>query len=229
MLPQSITSVVQAAINTDRGVELDLYIVATILDRLGRLEDTAHAAALPARRYAINLTPFSLLDPAFEASALAAQIRAAGLEPRQITIECTEQQAVPDLPRLQRQVKALRRAGFGFAIDDAGAGYACFALIAALRTTIIKIDRDIVCGVGRDDAKQALVQAFVSFGRRIGAKLVAEGIERRVDLAALTQLRVDYGQGSLLGRPASEPGIPRRVEIFAGSATRSRARVPSGA
>ena len=33
MLPQSITSVVQAAINTDRGVELDVYIIATILER----------------------------------------------------------------------------------------------------------------------------------------------------------------------------------------------------
>ncbi len=30
MLPQSISSVVQAAINTDRGVELDVYIVATV-------------------------------------------------------------------------------------------------------------------------------------------------------------------------------------------------------
>ena len=64
-----------------------------------------------------------------------------------------------------------------------GAGYASFALIAALRPTVIKIDRDIVAGIARDDAKQALVEAFVSFGRRIGARLLAEGIERRSDLA----------------------------------------------
>ena len=113
---------------------------------------------------------------------------------------------------LQRQVRTLRRLGFGFAIDDAGAGYASFALIAALRPTVIKIDRDIVHGIGHDDAKQALVEAFVSFGRRIGARLLAEGIERRTDLAALTTLGVELGQGYLLGKPAPEPGLPRRLD-----------------
>jgi EAL domain-containing protein (putative c-di-GMP-specific phosphodiesterase class I) len=212
MLPQSISSIVQAAISTDRGVELDIYIVATVLERVGRLEAAAKAADQPARRYAINLTPFSLLDPAFEANALAAQVRAAGLDPHQLTIECTEQQSVSDMAALQRQVRTLRRLGFGFAVDDAGAGYASFALIAALRPTVIKIDRDIVHGIGHDDAKQALVDAFVSFGRRIGARLLAEGIERRADLAALTTLGVELGQGYLLGKPAPEPELPRRMD-----------------
>jgi len=213
MLPQSITSVVQAAINTDRGVELDLYIMATILEHVGRLESVSRAAGQPVRHYAINLTPYSLLDSRFEANALGTQVRAAGLDPRQITIECTEQQSVPDVGVLQRQVRALRKLGFGFAVDDAGAGYASFALIAALRPTVIKIDRDIVHGIGHDDAKQALVEAFVSFGRRIGARLLAEGIERRADLAALNTLGVELGQGYLLGKPAYVPAEPRRTEL----------------
>jgi EAL domain-containing protein (putative c-di-GMP-specific phosphodiesterase class I) len=212
MLAQSITSVVQAAINTDRGVELDVYIIATALEQVGRLEATARAAGLPPRRFALNLTPFSLLDPAFEAVALGAQVRAAGLDPRQITIECTEQQSVSDLGALQRHVKALRKLGFGFAIDDAGAGYASFTLIAALRPSVIKIDREIVHGIGHDDAKQALVEAFVSFAPRIGAHLLAEGIERRADLATLTRLGVELGQGYLLGRPAATPAAPRRLD-----------------
>ena len=131
----------------------------------------------------------------------------AGLSPRQITLECTEQQAVSDVVPLMKQVKALRRLGFGFAIDDAGAGYASFTLIAALHPSIIKIDRVIAHGIARDDAKQALVEAFVSFGRRIGARLLAEGIEKRGDLAMLTRLGVELGQGYLIGRPAF---VPRR-------------------
>ena len=223
MLPQSITSVVQAAINTDRGVELDLYIMATILDQVGRLEATARAAGQPVRHFAINLTPYSLLDARFEATALGAQVRAAGLDPHQITIECTEQQSVPDVGVLQRQVRALRKLGFGFAVDDAGAGYASFALIAALRPTVIKIDRDIVHGIGHDDAKQALVEAFVSFGRRIGARLLAEGIERRADLAALNTLGVELGQGYLLGKPAFVPAEPRRTDAVARRRTKRAA------
>jgi EAL domain-containing protein (putative c-di-GMP-specific phosphodiesterase class I) len=226
MLPQSITSVVQAALDTDRGVELDRYIIATVLAHIGRVETPRREEGRPPRRFAINLTPFSLLHPAFEAGVLGAQVRAAGLDPRQITIECTEQQSVPDIRQLQRQVKALRKVGFGFAVDDAGAGYASFALIAALRPSVIKIDREIVHGIGRDDAKQALVESFVAFGRRIGAHLLAEGIQRRADLARLRDLHVEFGQGYLLGRPEPQPSSPRRAAMVTAP---SRARVPSRA
>jgi EAL domain-containing protein (putative c-di-GMP-specific phosphodiesterase class I) len=229
MLPQSITSIVMAAINTGRAVELDEYLVGRILGRVGRLEADARAAGEAPRRFGINLTPASLLDPAFEAPRLDTQVRAAGLEPAQITIECTEQQAVSALAPMQRQVRALRRLGFGFAVDDAGAGYASFTLIAALRPTVIKIDREIVHGIGRDDAKQALVESFVSFARRIGARLVAEGIERQADLAMLSELGVDLGQGYLLGRPAADPQPPRRLDRLARRPVPDRARVPSGA
>ena len=97
--------------------------------------------------------------------------------------------------------------------------------MAALRPTIIKIDREITFGISHDDAKQALVEAFVSFGRRINAKLVAEGIENRKDLAKLREFGVDYGQGYLFGKPAMEPAKPRRVEMV----RRHAARVPSRA
>jgi EAL domain-containing protein (putative c-di-GMP-specific phosphodiesterase class I) len=223
MLPQSISSIVAAAIYTERSIELDLFIIATILERAGRLEAVAREAGKEPRRFGINFTPASLLDPAFEAKALAGMVRAVGLSPSRITVECTEQQSVADLGPLKRQVKALRRLGFGFAVDDAGAGYASFALVAALRPTIIKIDREITMGISHDDAKQALVEAFVSFGRRINAKLVAEGIETRKDLAKLREFGVDYGQGYLLGKPAVEPAKPRRIQM----ARRHTARVPS--
>jgi EAL domain-containing protein (putative c-di-GMP-specific phosphodiesterase class I) len=211
MLPQSISAIVQAAIDTDRSVELDTFIVRTILERAGSLNAARLAAEAPPLRLAINLTPASLLARGFEAKAFVAMVRTFGLNPRQITLECTEQQAVSDVVPLKRQVKALRRLGFGFAVDDAGAGYASFALIAALRPSVIKIDREIAHGIARDDAKQALVEAFVSFGRRIGAKLLAEGIEKRTDLASLKALGVDLGQGYLLGKPSLTPDAPRRL------------------
>jgi len=214
MLPQSISAIVQAAIDTNRSVELDMFIVRAILERTATLQADRQAFSPGPLRVAINLTPASLLAPEFEAKVLAEQVRAAGLTTRQITLECTEQQAVSDVVPLKRQVKALRRLGFGFAVDDAGAGYASFALIAALRPSIIKIDRNIVAGIARDDAKQALVEAFVSFGRRIGARLNAEGIERRIDLRTLTELGVELGQGFLLGKPATLPQPPRKLESY---------------
>jgi len=213
-LQTSISTIVQAAIDTDRTIELDKFIVRAILERVGALQAARRTARQPMLHLAINFTPASLLDPHFEAAAIADMVEDFGLDPRQITLECTEQQAVSDNRPLVKQVKALRRFGFGFAIDDAGAGYASFTLIAALRPSVIKIDREIVTGIARDDAKQALGEAFVSFGGRIGALLLAEGIERRADLATLTSLGVDLGQGYLIGKPALEPRQPRPMETL---------------
>jgi EAL domain-containing protein (putative c-di-GMP-specific phosphodiesterase class I) len=213
-LQTSIGSVVQAAVDTGRTIELDVFIVRAILGKISELHAARQAADLPPIHLAINLTPASLLDGQFEASTFTAMVKAAGLNPRQITLECTEQQAVSDIGPLVKQVKAFRRVGFGFAIDDAGAGYASFSLIAALRPSVIKIDREIAYGIARDDAKQALVEAFVSFGGRIGARLLAEGIERRADLAILTALGVDLGQGFLIGKPATVPAEPRAMETL---------------
>ena len=227
----SISGIVEAAIATGRTIEMDGFIVRVILERAAVLQAARRAAGQPLLHLAINFTPASLLDPQFEAQAFVKMVKEAGLEPRQITLECTEQQAVSDMTPLVKQVKALRRAGFGFAIDDAGAGYASFTLIAALRPSVIKIDRDIASGVARDDAKQALVEAFVSFGGRIGALLLAEGIERRADFALLTELGVDLGQGYLIGKPNIEPQQPRPIETLrSGSARQSigrRVRVPN--
>ena len=213
-LQQSITSVVQAAIDTGRTIELDSFIVRVILARVGVLQAARHETGEPPLHLAINFTPASLLDSQFEARTFASMVVAAGLKPRHVTLECTEQQVVSDMGSLVKQVKVLRRLGFGFAIDDAGAGYASFSMIASLRPSVIKIDREIAYGIARDDAKQALVEAFVSFGGRIGALLLAEGIERRADLAMLTSLGVDLGQGYLIGRPAAVPAAPRKMETL---------------
>ena len=192
---------------------------------LDRISDLVASNSVPEGIHfavAINTTPASLLDPHFEAKAVARMVRLAGIHPRQVTLECTEQQAVSDIVPLQRQVKALRKLGFGFAIDDAGAGYASFTLIAALRPTIIKIDREIVHGCAANDAKKALVEAFVSFGRRINAKLIAEGIETHRELQTLRSLGVEFGQGYLLGRPAANPMPPRSIEPKLASRPRRR-------
>jgi EAL domain-containing protein (putative c-di-GMP-specific phosphodiesterase class I) len=223
-LQTSITNIVEAAIDTGRTIELDTFIVRSILERAAEVQATRRAAGKPPLHLAINFTPASLLDPEFEAGEFARTVKNAKLDPHDITLECTEQQAVSDVGPLVTKVKALRRLGFGFAIDDAGAGYASFSLIAALRPSVIKIDREIASGIARDDAKQALVEAFVSFGGRIGALLLAEGIERRADLAVLTALGVDLGQGYLIGKPALEPRAPRPMETLRLDAARETFR-----
>ncbi|HQT99925.1 MAG TPA: EAL domain-containing protein, partial [Acidimicrobiales bacterium] len=47
-----------------------------------------------------------------------------------------------------------------------------------------------------------LARGLISFAQRVGATIVAEGIETDAELAALRLLGVTCGQGYLLGRPS---------------------------
>ncbi len=208
---KTIGEVVEASLQANRPVDFDTYVVEATLTRISQVVEPGSGGRR--MRFGVNCLPTSLLAPSFEAEGFAERVRAVGLSPSQIIVECTEQQAIHDVPRLKKQVRALRRLGFGFAVDDAGAGYASFTVIAALEPTIIKIDKEIVQGVGNKDAeaKKALVEAFVSFSRKIGAQTVAEGIENRRDLLALQDREVDFGQGYLLGRSSRTPVQPRHL------------------
>jgi EAL domain-containing protein (putative c-di-GMP-specific phosphodiesterase class I) len=53
--------------------------------------------------------------------------------------------------------------------------------------------------------------------------LLAEGIERRADLAMLSSLGVELGQGYLIGRPAAEPAAPRPIETLRLDTARAKA------
>ena len=193
----AIADLVAAAAVSTRAIELDFVLLRGALRRLESIRMPGTVT--------LNLLPASLLDPSFRVAQLQSWCRTAGLLPHRVTIECTEHQMVADPVALGRRVGELRRAGFGVAVDDAGAGHASFSLIARIRPTTIKVDRSIVCGCDTDSAQQALIQAFVMFARRIGSRLVAEGIETRAELIQLRALGVDLGQGYLLGRPTPDP------------------------
>ena len=72
-----------------------------------------------------------------------------------------------------------------------------------VRPDIVKLDRDLIKRIHADPARMALVESFVRFAGRIGATVCAEGIESLDDLAVLSDLDVQWGQGFVLGRPAA--------------------------
>jgi EAL domain-containing protein (putative c-di-GMP-specific phosphodiesterase class I) len=128
-----------------------------------------------------------------------------GVDATRVVVELTEHSSVADYDALLADIDVLRRRGVRIAVDDAGAGYASFRHILSLRPDIIKFDRDMVTGVDVDLARGALVSAMVAFAERIGAKLVAEGVETGAELDALAKLGVSSGQGYLLARPGPLP------------------------
>jgi hypothetical protein len=78
-------------------------------------------------------------------------------------------------------------------------------VIADVKPDLIKVDREVVAGLPQDNGCVAIVEALLRLAARIGAQLVAEGVERPEQVAALRQYGVGIGQGNLLAPPNRRP------------------------
>jgi EAL domain-containing protein (putative c-di-GMP-specific phosphodiesterase class I) len=132
----------------------------------------------------------------------------ADCDSRRVVMELTEETKVDDYPGLSTVLDQLGLLGVRLAIDDTGAGFASFAHILKLGPDIIKLDRELTSGIDHDPVRAALATALVSFASRIGAEIIAEGIETAAELEVLGNLGIRYGQGYLLCRPTSLESIP---------------------
>lgn len=97
------------------------------------------------------------------------------------------------------------RTGAHLAIDDFGSGYSNLGRIIELEPAVVKLDRQLIAGLDQSPRKQTLVRHMVRLCADLGAEIVAEGIEREEELAAVRDSGARYAQGLLVGRPAPTP------------------------
>ncbi|HWM09696.1 MAG TPA: EAL domain-containing protein, partial [Solirubrobacteraceae bacterium] len=123
--------------------------------------------------------------------------------PSRLVIELTEQDAVQDIKRIRERLRPWIARGALVAVDDAGAGFTSLEYVAEIRPDFLKLCRGMVTGVDLDASRQAVLRATVAFAREVGARVVAEGVERPEELEVLRAAEVDFGQGWLFGRPGT--------------------------
>ncbi len=125
-----------------------------------------------------------------------------------LELEITEGLLIdPEKPPVRTFLQACQERNIGLAIDDFGTGYSSLGYLVRLPITKIKIDRSFVAKIGEPD-NDALVEAIVNLGHRLGRRVVAEGVERPHQLAFLREVGCDDVQGNLLAAPLE----PRDLE-----------------
>jgi len=160
----------------------------------------------------VNVSPATVIGSSFQKL-----IRTTDGE--RIVVEVTEHAPIADYARMNEAVQRIRAEGVRLAIDDAGAGFASLRHILRLDPDFIKLDRALIHGIAKDRSKQALAVGLISFAEKIGATIIAEGIETPGELRALDALGVRYGQGFYLSRPVPLARLgsvrPRRTKAAA--------------
>ena len=161
----------------------------------------AAAAASPDRQIFINLSPAAASDPEFLGPMFLEQVAACGLAPHRIVLEITERTYAVYEGLFREVLSRFRQQNFRIAVDDVGTGYSNLTSLAEIEPDYLKFDNVFVRGIDRRRTKQDLLEALMSFARKMKTKVIAEGIETREELKVLQSLGVPYGQGFLLARP----------------------------
>ena len=155
---------------------------------------------------AVNISARQLMDRRFVSRVLDALDRFE-LTGQALCLELAETAVIDDLERAAAILERLRERGVDIALDDFGTGFASLAVLRKLPVNIVKIDRSYVATAGAGGREDDFLAAMIGLCERLDAHVVAEGIERDEQLAAVKAFGATWGQGYLLGNPRNAASV----------------------
>lgn len=174
----------------------DLGLAAALTAQVLRKAFEARPS-LPVRTFCtVNVGPEVLPHPLVQAVFDCHQLDG-------VVVELTEHSPGDPTPELLRHLDELRDRGALIAVDDAGSGYSGLSQVLSVRPDMVKLDRHIVAGLDGDPRRRDMVETLLQLCQRLGAVLLAEGVETFAECEALVRLGVPLAQGWFLGMPAS--------------------------
>jgi EAL domain-containing protein (putative c-di-GMP-specific phosphodiesterase class I) len=175
---------------------VEAAVESGFMGRLGRALRRMAVDNCPDHVLFLNLHPDEFDEP-----WLVRPDDAAVAHDRDVFLEITESVPLTHYRYCHSVLREIRAKGLNIAVDDLGAGYSNLKYIADLAPEVVKLDRSLIADLTGGGRLHTLVTSIVDLCRRLGARVVAEGIETKDELEAVIATGAHYGQGYFLGRP----------------------------
>jgi diguanylate cyclase (GGDEF)-like protein len=180
-------------------------IDALVIARVAGLQRSLEATPLLRQRIdylSMNISIDSIASPA-RLNQLIACLGEHKIDSSRIYLELTE---TPGRGQHRDSVntaseRLIKELNFRILIDDFGSGLSNYQRICAAWYDTIKLDIDLVKGLGDSFRMQRYLGSFIDTVHALGKTVVAEGVDDHGDLAAAIRLGTDGLQGYLIARP----------------------------
>ena len=148
----------------------------------------------------VNFSRFSLAQSSF-VEQLVKLCDKYGISPGLLEIEITESiRNAPEID-LKELIGKLRQAGFTVALDDFGTEYVNLSLLSSVEFDVLKLDKTMVDDMVNNPKAQAIIESIAGICKKMGIRVVAEGIETEEQMSVLRTCGVETAQGYLFSRP----------------------------
>lgn len=192
----SIDVVIQVAEKTGLIHELSSYVFKTTFSIINGWRNSGFHLPM----ISINLSAEQLKSEDVVIDLLDL-VEAHQIDPSTIQLEMTETAMVTDIERTSDILRTLQNYGFHIALDDFGTGQSSLSHLLNINPDTIKIDRSFIHSLTTNRTNQLLVGTINELSKKIGAKVVAEGVETQEQLKLLMEIGCPYVQGYWLSRP----------------------------
>ena len=139
-------------------------------------------------------------------------LRRHNVDPHLVCLEVTEEALLKNEHSVVRTVNDLRRLGVRVSMDDFGVGFSSLTNLRNLAVDELKIDRSFIQDLVAGTRTAALVETMVDMAARLGAVVVAEGVETHEEAKAVYGLGVRLCQGYFYGRPMNSHNLDAWLE-----------------
>jgi diguanylate cyclase (GGDEF)-like protein/PAS domain S-box-containing protein len=124
-----------------------------------------------------------------------------GLAPDSLQLEITESVLMRDVVSTAEVLASLKEMGVELAVDDFGTGYSSLSYLMQFPIDVLKIDQSFVRNIADVENNGIIVSAVISMGNKLKHRVIAEGVEDKVQLAFLKEHHCDEAQGYIFSRP----------------------------
>ncbi|MGB3750921.1 MAG: EAL domain-containing protein, partial [Arcobacteraceae bacterium] len=127
-------------------------------------------------------------------------VKEKNINPANIVLEIKEDE-IRDNNAIKKFVDLYRKHGFIIAIDDFGTGYSSFDRLSLIKPDIVKIDRSIIFDVDKNFINSEILRAVSNMCHKIGAIVLAEGVESKNEILHCMTKNIDIFQGFYFAKP----------------------------
>lgn len=132
-----------------------------------------------------------------------------GLSPQYLELEITESIAMKETGYVANCLQELKAIGVGISIDDFGTEFSSLNRIKDLPVDRLKIDMQFVRGIAVDPKDESIIAVMIHLAKRLGLRVIAEGVETTTQLNFLKDEDCDEIQGYYYYKPLSTAEIEK--------------------
>lgn len=118
-----------------------------------------------------------------------------------LELEITEYSLSQAMEIALMNVQKLCEMGVKIALDDFGTGYTSISQLVNLPVNLLKIDKSLIDRINESKPNSDLVEAVVNMGHTMKCEVIAEGVEYQEQRDTLDEMKCDFIQGYIWGKP----------------------------